>query len=268
MSGMSVGPFVFGADRLAAIGAVMAFLTCLALWRRWAWRTGQTPSLPDFAVIVSWVLAARIGFVLTHRDVFASHPFDILAIWQGGFSPIAGLIGAAVVVAVAALRDGRTFAPLVTAMAVAGVVAAAVPALLPPAGPDSLPPMVFHKADGTPVSLNDGDPRPLVVNLWATWCPPCRRELPMMMEVAAATPDARIVFANQGETLSQVQDFLAAEGLSQADILLDPNSDLMHHFEALGLPTTLFFDAQGNLTNALTGEVSRAALMGGIASVR
>lgn len=268
MTGVNLGPFVFGADRVVAIAAAFAFMACLALWGWWTRRNDSAFDVPGYAVLVGWILAARAGFVLMHRDIFADHPLDILAVWQGGFSPVAGLVGAAGVICWAGLRVRRTILPLATAAAFAAATAALVPALLPPPGADSLPNMTFQMADGTPVSLADGDPRPLVVNLWATWCPPCRRELPMMMDVAAANPDARIIFANQGEALSDVRHFLDLVGLPQTGILMDHGSDLMRHFEAPGLPTTLFFDAKGNLTDAVTGEVSRAALVAGIANAR
>ncbi len=58
------------------------------------------------------------------------------------------------------------------------------------------------------------------------------------------------------------------EGLPQTGIQTAPDNDPMRHFEALGLPTTLFFHAKGNLTDALTGEVSRGSLPGGIAYAR
>ena len=82
----------------------------------------------------------------------------------------------------------------------------------------------------------------------------------MIMQVAKNTPNARIVFANQGETLTDVCRFLEVQNLKDDGVLLDPDMDLMRHFEALGLPAALFFDADGNLTEAVTSEVSRTAL--------
>lgn len=127
-------------------------------------------------------------------------------------------------------------------------------------GASNLPDMSFANIDGAQTLVPGDDTRSLVVNLWATWRPPCRREMPMIMQVAKNTPNARIVFANQGETLTDVCRFLEVQNLKDDGVLLDPDMDLMRHFEALGLPAALFFDADGNLTEAVTSEVSRTAL--------
>tara|TARA_R100000935_G_scaffold16322_2_gene32512 strand:+ start:6379 stop:7173 length:795 start_codon:yes stop_codon:yes gene_type:complete len=264
MTGLQLGPFVFGADRVIALVAALSFLTCLWLWNR----LDRRRNLHGTAVIVGWLVAARAGFVISHWDVYAAHPLDILAVWQVGFLPAAGLAGVGVVILFTVVREWRNALPLMMATGVAALAAGITPHLLPAGGASNLPHMSFANIDGAQTLLPGDDARPLVVNLWATWCPPCRREMPMMMQVAKDTPDARIVFANQGETLTDVRRFLEVQNLKGDGVLQDPNMDLMRHFEALGLPTTLFFDADGNLTEAITGEVSRAALTAGIQSTR
>ena len=99
-----------------------------------------------------------------------------------------------------------------------------------------------------------------VLNLWATWCPPCRREMPMMTELSAEVPEARFIFANQGESADQISAFLAAENLPLAGMLRDPQEHLMGRLRAVGLPSTLIFDEQDQLVAAHTGEISRSAL--------
>ncbi|WP_322629100.1 redoxin family protein, partial [Halothiobacillus sp.] len=80
---------------------------------------------------------------------------------------------------------------------------------------------------GSPVDLQAQQGRPMVLNLWATWCPPCRREMPMMVDVAQAQDEVDIVFANQGETTESIGVFLEQSGLPPTGILRDPNSALM-----------------------------------------
>lgn len=105
-----------------------------------------------------------------------------------------------------------------------------------------------------------GRDRVVVLNLWATWCPPCRREMPMMTELAAQMPDTDFVFANQGEDAARIEAFLAAAGLPRTGMLRDPAMRLMTEMNAAGLPATLIFDARGALVATHMGEISRPAL--------
>ncbi|WP_459655422.1 TlpA family protein disulfide reductase, partial [Achromobacter xylosoxidans] len=64
--------------------------------------------------------------------------------------------------------------------------------------------------------------KPTVVNLWASWCPPCRREMPAFEQAQAANPDIHFVFLNQGEAASTVRQYLDEHAPSLANALLDP----------------------------------------------
>jgi thiol-disulfide isomerase/thioredoxin len=134
---------------------------------------------------------------------------------------------------------------------------AATAVLLPPEM--RLPALDLIALDGSTVQLAVRD-RPLVLNLWATWCPPCRREMPMLTDMAATLSEVDFVFANQGETEGQIRTFLLREGLPADGMIRDPNQRLMAELAAIGLPGTLVFDAEGRLVAAQTGEVSRAVL--------
>lgn len=122
-----------------------------------------------------------------------------------------------------------------------------------------LPNMQLIALDGSGALLG-GRNVPVVLNLWATWCPRCRREMPMMTDVAAATPGVDFVFANQGEDADRVLAFLRDENLPGEGMIRDPHGRLMAALDEVGLPSTLVFDAKGRLVAAHTGEISRAAL--------
>lgn len=66
--------------------------------------------------------------------------------------------------------------------------------------------------------------RPVVLNLWATWCPPCRREMPAFEQAQAAFPNVAFVMVNQGQNAQQAQAFLERESSALTDVLLDPSS--------------------------------------------
>jgi len=107
-----------------------------------------------------------------------------------------------------------------------------------------------------------------VVNLWASWCGPCRREMPAFTHAQALHPDVRFIFANQGETAETVTAFLKQENLRLNNVVLDPDRSWMTRFHSSGIPTTLFFDANGRLLSSRVGEMSEAALDAHITQLR
>lgn len=114
------------------------------------------------------------------------------------------------------------------------------------------------------MSLDDLRGRPFVVNLWASWCGPCRREMPMFLEIASRTPDVPVLLVNQGEEQRLIQSFLEHEGLPAKNILSDRGASLMRLTGSGGLPTSLFVRPDGRIEQAPMGELSRAALLQGL----
>jgi len=109
-------------------------------------------------------------------------------------------------------------------------------------------------------STSTGTRRSTVVNLWASWCGPCRREMPAFLKAQAQHPKVRFIYANQGETAITIRAFLTQQNLSLKNVILDPDRSWMTRFHASGIPTTLFFDADGKLVSSQVGELSDAAL--------
>jgi len=104
--------------------------------------------------------------------------------------------------------------------------------------------------------------RPLVVNLWATWCPPCRRELPMLAAAARSNPGVGFYFVDQGETRETVRAYLDERpDLALDGVLLDGAGELSNRFGAVGLPVTLFFDAKGKHVLTHLGEVTEVEMI-------
>jgi len=124
--------------------------------------------------------------------------------------------------------------------------------------PANVPVVSLINIDGARQSLTKGDGRPTVVNLWATWCPPCQAEMPILAEAQAETPGLHIVFVNQGETRDVVSSYLTSHDLHIKNALLDPNLAVARAVSATAYPTTLFYDAQGRLLSAHLGQFSRA----------
>ncbi|WP_320177659.1 TlpA disulfide reductase family protein [Roseovarius pacificus] len=269
MNAIELGPFVFATERFAFLIAALVFFAVfhLATIRRSPEAAEQLRSWA-FPAAVSWLLAARAGYVMQEWDVFSQHPLDILKLWQGGVSVGAGFFGLAAVAAVALLRRRAAMAPMLAAALAGWMTSLGVLALKDPGETAYLPQTAFPTMAGGTVQLDRRNGTPLVLNLWASWCPPCRREMPMMMDVANTVEGAELIFANQGETRLQVARFLDTLELGNRHVSLDPTSSLMSRFEAMGLPSTLFFDASGSLQYVHFGEISRAALMSKIAAIK
>lgn len=260
MNAVSLGPLVFSTERLHVIAALAVFLAAIEL-SEWLWpsRAGATRHW-SWIALLGWVTAARTGFVLANLDAFATDPLTVLALWQGGFSGSAGVFGLGLVGVFAMLRRPEALRPVALAVACAGVTFSAANWALPVEVRGQLPQIALPDLDGREIALAETNGRPVIINLWATWCPPCRRELPMMMGLKNSRDDVVMLFVNQGENRATIQRYLESQGLDVDAVVQDRDSRLMSDFALLGLPSTLFFSADGRLLSVHTGEISRAAL--------
>ncbi len=115
---------------------------------------------------------------------------------------------------------------------------------------------------GAALQVGAAQDRPRVVNLWATWCPPCRAELPAFDEVAAAGEGVvEVVGVNIGEEPEDAKGLIAELGLTFPQYL-DIDSDLMLELEVLQMPTTAFFRADGSLAETHAGALDADELIG------
>jgi thiol-disulfide isomerase/thioredoxin len=124
---------------------------------------------------------------------------------------------------------------------------------------EPLPAFALRAPDGTVESIKR-DGRPIVINLWASWCPPCRREMPTLVTAAAVNGNVQFLFLNQGESADTVEAFFKRLALKPDGVLLDPATSVMQHYQAAGLPMTMFFNGDGRLAGTHVGEISREEL--------
>lgn len=205
---------------------------------------------------------ARMAFVWQYRDAYFSEPFSIIDIRDGGWSPLAGFVTAGMYVALAVMRRSVMFKALLGAFATGTAIYVGALLFMDTKHQvvQPLPEVTLAAIDGSTIALNSYQGKPVVVNLWATWCPPCQREMPVLERAQQDNPDMHFVFVNQGETAGHVAQFLQKNQLILDNMLLDAKGDIARHFGQRGLPATLFFNAQGHLVSSRLGELSHATL--------
>lgn len=138
-----------------------------------------------------------------------------------------------------------------------------VPHMLKHSAPtlQALPIAALSTLDGEqPVNSNAYTGRPVVLNLWASWCDPCRRELPIFEQAQARYPAIDFVMINQGESAQKVRTFLESQHLNFKNVLLDPASRTMRAEGSQAIPTTLFFNEKGDLVDTHQGELTMTDL--------
>lgn len=121
----------------------------------------------------------------------------------------------------------------------------------------------FENEKGEKVMLSSYKGKPIVLNFWASWCPPCREEMPIFQEFQKNNPDVTFLFMNQAdgrrETKQKAHEFLKNEGLDMP-IQFDETQASTIKFALNGLPTTYFIDAEGNIHNRAIGGINAETL--------
>jgi peroxiredoxin len=114
---------------------------------------------------------------------------------------------------------------------------------------------------GDSVSLSQFRGRPVVINFWATWCMPCRKEMPAFQRAFEAyQEDGLIILAvNFEEESNLVRPFVEEFGLTY-EILYDTNAKVSQTYQVTGLPRTIFVDRQGVIQHIRIGEVEETLL--------
>jgi thiol-disulfide isomerase/thioredoxin len=132
----------------------------------------------------------------------------------------------------------------------------------PADGRVALPVERFTNSLGVEMSLADFRGKVVALNLWATWCAPCVREMPDLDRLQAKIGGASfevIALSSDRGGLSKVEPFFRRTGIEHLEIYLDPKNTIARRLGARGLPTTFIIDAEGRILGSVAGAMDWSA---------
>jgi thiol-disulfide isomerase/thioredoxin len=123
--------------------------------------------------------------------------------------------------------------------------------------PAPAPAIAFLDAEGNELSLDDFEGKVVVLNLWATWCAPCREEMPSLdrLQAGHGGEDLQVVALSldRGDSLEKIRQFYDEVGVEHLALYRDPEAEVGRAFRAPGLPTTIVIDAAGREVGRVLG---------------
>jgi len=132
------------------------------------------------------------------------------------------------------------------------------------------PDFVVYDGDGNEVRLSDFFGTPIVLNFWASWCGPCKMEMPLFQmtadELAGEVQFLMVNMTSGRETLDTAKEFLAESGYT-FPVFFDTQSDAAMTYSVYSLPTTYFLDANGTAVAQAVGAVTNETLQQGISMI-
>ena len=121
--------------------------------------------------------------------------------------------------------------------------------------PVAVPEAVLLDAEDGEHALADYKGKWVVLNFWATWCAPCRREMPSLERLQAAMPEIAVVPVATGRNAVEgIKRFFEEAGVKTLPILRDPQSQLAHAMGVMGLPVTVILNPDGQEVARLIGD--------------
>ena len=263
---VSLGPL---AAPIGAILTLLAILVAAGVARATARSKEARVGYALIDMLIAAALAARIAFVVIWFDAYRGTPWSMLDIRDGGFTPWAGLAAALLVALWYVWRRAVLRRPLALGLAAGALSWGAMFGAISMMSNTALPKTQLYTLAGEPaelVKLAAG--KPIVINMWATWCPPCRYELPALAAAQKKETWAYFAFADQGEDPVTVQRYLASAGLNLTNVLLDPGAGIGREISSGGLPTTLFYNAEGRLVDTHVGMLTAGSLASKLSKLR
>lgn len=253
---MNIGPLSLPPD--VVIFAV-SFAVGLAALRFFPLEVRREAESIGYRCVLFGLLVARISFVAHYLPSHQAHLWRMLDIRDLGFDLVPGVVSALLLTAWYVYRRATLRWSLVTFTA-AGLVTWSLATLASGAltVPSTVPDVTLLDTNGVPNRLSRQDGKPLVVNLWASWCGPCQDEMPVLEVEQRQHPQIDLVFVNQAESTRQVEAFLLDKNLHVKNVYLDGSLAIAKATQSTAYPTTLFYDSKGRLLERHLGRFSAA----------
>lgn len=121
---------------------------------------------------------------------------------------------------------------------------------------EAAPEMSFEMFDGSTASIADYRGEPLVVNFWASWCPPCIAEMPEFEEVHQKLRDEVAFLGINTQDTPEAAAVIADETGVTYDLARDPDAELFGAFQVFGMPSTFFISPEGVILDRFTGATT------------
>lgn len=131
------------------------------------------------------------------------------------------------------------------------------------------PDFVLKDVDGATVRLSDFRGKPVMVNFWASWCPPCKEEMPDIEKSYQRHKGEGYVFlgVDMKEDVKTVKDFVTRYGYTWT-FLLDPDSQAINTYFVSGVPETFFIDRDGVIRDYKIGAMSASMIESSLAKIK
>ena len=211
--------------------------------------------------IVIGFLASRITFVIALWDVYQADWFAVFDIRDGGFNQTVGWFAGLVFIMIRARGNRKLMSAYLKSALFTGVIIFPLFLFITlTSSQHSVTNVDVVTAQGKPHVVNTQMGKPLIINFWASWCPPCRREMPILQDAQQKYDAIQFVFINQKESPEKARQFLESQQITIKNSYFDYSGKTSAQLGAYGLPTTLFFSADGELVDSHMGELSQATL--------
>jgi len=133
---------------------------------------------------------------------------------------------------------------------------------------------ILEDLNGDPIALSDYNGKIVVLNFWASWCPPCRQEMPELDELdqeLKESGDAVFISVNltdgQRETAEKARQYIEENGFGFT-VLLDDRGLLAYEYAISSIPQTFILDRNGEIAGSILGSTTRAAILEKVAAVK
>jgi len=122
--------------------------------------------------------------------------------------------------------------------------------------PKKITNITFKDINLQEVDLSKNKGKIVILNFWATWCAPCRKEMPSLEKLAQDLPQIDIYPINmEPPNKLRVRDWMQEIGVVSLNTYFDPKLDLVKKFKLIGMPTTVLLDKNGNEFGRVIGEI-------------